>query len=73
MILVGATGNILVIMVRPHNSTQHRAIYIQGKGMVPHVQLSTNSGLGCLQMANKIFSITPTANPTVGFATVQAV
>ena len=37
----------------------------KGKGMVPHVQLSTNGCLGCLLFADNFF-ITPTANTTVG-------
>ena len=41
-------------------------LYTGGKGMVPHVQLSTNDGLGCLLIA-RIFSNTPTANSIVGW------
>ena len=33
----------------------YREISIQGNGMVPHVQSSTNYGLGCLLLAKNIF------------------
>jgi hypothetical protein len=44
------------------NSKENRGmgqgiLFTGGKGMVPHVQSSTNNGLGCFKQLNKIFSL----------------